>query len=399
MNSNGVYPLKGAVQHYQWGGSSFLPLLLREHNPDGLPWAEYWLGVHPKGMAQVTAQDKMLPLADFLSKEPKHLGAKVQQTFGELPFLLKILDVESMLSIQLHPTRAAAEEGFAREEVAGIPQLSPQRNYKDKNHKPEVMVALSDFWLLHGFRSAAAITETLEVVPGWQPLKAVLREKGVAGLYAAVMKSSPKEIFLLLDPLYQKLRKNHSEISPDQADYWAWEAFEEYSGDDFHDRGIFSIYWFNLLALKAGEGIFQGAGIPHAYLRGINVELMANSDNVLRGGLTPKHIDYEELLANIDFSPVIPKILSGVPEGEGTLDYPVPVSDFALRKYDLPTKLGMVWRQNGPGIYLVTEGSIILNDLFLESGSAVFVSDQTQLWAKRESDTRATFFGATVGIE
>jgi mannose-6-phosphate isomerase len=392
-----IYKLHGVVQHYQWGGTDFLPNLLLKTNENGEPWAEYWLGIHPKGTASVETDHGLQRLSDILKKYPAFLGEEVYRVFGELPFLFKVLDVKEMLSIQLHPTRKVAEERFAREEAAGIPLLADNRNYKDKNHKPEVMVALTDFWLLHGFQPKGAIGESLTKIPTWADLLPVFATKGVPGLYEKVMTATDEEIFSLLDPLYQQLKERQGMLTPDHPDYWAWQAFLQYSSEGHHDRGIFSIYWFNLVYLSEGEGIFQAAGIPHAYLRGVNVELMANSDNVLRGGLTPKHIDVPELLDNINFSAVNPQILRGEATGEQEHNYPVPVPDFTLKQYQLTQGEKVITSENGPRILLIINGEANLDGQVYHRGEAAFIPANHALNCGSFGAEELRFFIAGVG--
>jgi mannose-6-phosphate isomerase len=396
MKTQRIYKLHGVVQHYQWGGTDFLPNLLLKTNEKGEPWAEYWLGVHPKGTADVDTAHGLQSLAEILQDNPDFLGEKVIRAFGELPFLFKILDVKEMLSIQLHPTREVAEQRFAREEAAGIPLLADNRNYKDKNHKPEVMVALTDFWLLHGFQPKEFIEKSLAEIPGWADLLPVYATKGVPGLYERVMTATEEDIFLWLDPLYQALKERQAMLTPDQPDYWAWQAFLQYSEEGHHDRGIFSIYWFNLVHLVAGEGIFQDAGIPHAYLRGVNVELMANSDNVLRGGLTPKHIDVPELLDNINFSAVNPQILRGEVGQDRGHNYPVPVPDFTLKQYQLAEGETVLGKENGPRILLIISGEASLDEQIFQRGEAAFIPANYTLNCRNSGEQRLRFFVAGV---
>lgn len=396
MKENHIYKLRGVVQHYQWGGTGFLPQLLHETNEDNEPWAEYWMGVHPKGTAEVLTDKGVKDLSVLLQEHPDFLGEEVRKTFGELPFLFKVLDVKEMLSIQLHPTREVALERFEKEEAAGVPLLAANRNYKDKNHKPEVMVALTDFWLLHGFRHRDAIEKSLHTVPGWDELVLELAAKGVPGLYEKVMKATAEEVFSLLEPLYHHLKEKQQELRPSHPDYWAWQAFLQYSSEGHHDRGIFSIYWFNLVYLAEGEGIFQDAGIPHAYLRGVNVELMANSDNVLRGGLTPKHIDVPELLDNINFEAVVPQILLGEKDHQKGLDYPVPVPDFTLKQCRLAKGEIAVGMENGPRILLIISGKANLNEQFFQQGEVAFIPAGVELNCMNSGEENLHFFVAGV---
>lgn len=387
MSEPGIYRLEGVVQHYQWGGTEFLPHWLDRSNPKQEPWAEYWMGTHPKGPAQLLTTSGQVDLSAWLAEQPEALGPEVLNTFGELPFLYKILDVRQMLSIQLHPTREMAAAGFAAEEAAGIPRLAAHRNYKDRNHKPEVMVALTDFWLLHGFQTDKAIAKSLQSVPGWESLQSVFNVGGVSGLYEYVMHLPQPAVTALLQPLYDDLYRYSEQLHPDQPAYWAWQAFEQYTKDGQHDRGIFSVYWFNLVRLAPGEGIFQGAGIPHAYLRGVNVELMANSDNVLRGGLTPKHIDVPELLKNIRFDAITPQRIKGEKRSDEQIDYPVPAPDFALDKIELTPNASFHFVQQGPAILLALKGAVTMEsvqekDLRLSSGESCFITHGTEVHLK-----------------
>ena len=351
--------LNGVLQHYAWGGYNFLPNLLGRGNPDHLPTAELWIGTHEKGPAEVVGTSTTL--AELIAAEPlATLGGDVARHFNNrLPFLFKILDVREMLSIQVHPTKAAAEEGFAREEQQGPARDAADRNYRDDNHKPELGVALSDFYLLHGFRTPRDVRFVLQTVPGWQSLVKVLDAGGVRGLYRHVMELPQGEVNELLQPLYEHLADGPA-ADLDEPDYWAKTAFEQYTNDGDYDRGIFSIYWFNVVHLTPGEAIFQDAGIPHAYLRGTCVEIMANSDNVLRGGLTPKHIDVPELLRNVRFEPVVPNILYPQVGDDDWDDYDVPVSDFSLGVAEKRVGDALeVTVVTGPSILFLLSGRIV----------------------------------------
>ena len=166
MIQDKIFKLKGKIQHYAWGGQEFIPAWLGIDNPEKKPFAEYWMGAHPSASSTILISGKEESLCELIKKEPqKFLGNKVKDEFGELPYLFKILDVKEMLSIQVHPTKEEAVKGFEEEEKKGIKINAPNRNYKDKNHKPEVMVALSEFWLLHGFLNEEKLLEALRSVP------------------------------------------------------------------------------------------------------------------------------------------------------------------------------------------------------------------------------------------
>ncbi len=324
------------------------------------------MGAHPKGPGEVAGSSATL--RELIEGNPTELlGPAVAERFdNRLPFLFKILDVREMLSIQVHPTKAAAEAGFTAEERDGPDRDAPDRNYRDDNHKPELGVALNDFYLLHGFQSRAAIRATLERVPGWAVLMDVLDERGVEGLYAHVMYADQAAVDELLQPLVEQLKRQS--FTRERAEFWARRAVEQYTTDGHHDRGMFSIFWFNLVHLRPGEAIFQDAGIPHAYLEGVCLELMANSDNVLRGGLTPKHIDVPELLDKTRFEAVTPRIISASdPEG-GWSPYPTPASDFSLSLAQVSeTDDILVDTTSGPAILLLMEGSLRGDGLQLDT--------------------------------
>lgn len=334
------YKLTGKIQHYAWGGYEFIPHLLHTGNPEHQPFAEYWLGAHDKASSTLSFEDKNdAMLNELIRQEPeKFLGKETAERFGRLPFLFKVLDVRDMLSIQVHPTKEEAEKGFARENAAGIPLDAPNRNYKDDNHKPEMMVALSEFYLLHGFRSETSIREILNNVPELRSLYTYFEKKGYEALYSHVMNMPRFRVNEMLTPLLNRVLPLYKKgkLAKTHPDFWAARALDSgMTTIEKPDKGIFSIYFFNLLQLKPGEGIFQAAGIPHAYLEGQNVELMANSDNVLRAGLTPKHVDVEELLKHTRFEGISPRILKGDSANENEIIYPSPVPDFTLTKIRL----------------------------------------------------------------
>lgn len=346
----GIYRLKGQVKHYDWGGREFLPGLLGLSNAEHRPFAEYWLGIHPQGPAELISPDG--------ASTPLH------QHETALSYLLKILDVRDMLSIQVHPTRAMAQADFERENKLGIPLDSPTRNYKDANHKPELMVALSEFWLLHGFRDSASLQEIFSKHTFLQPLQEQWEMNGYTGLYRWVMELPQHEVNRLLEQPLRTMTEAYQKGILPKTDpcFWAARAHQTFSQPDTIDRGIFSIFLFNLVRLKKGQGIFQGAGVPHAYLEGQNVEIMANSDNVLRGGLTPKHIDVPELLRHVQPEPVVPRILEPTMDETGKRHYPAPVSDFQIDALSMNPGQVHAFHAEHSVILLTVEGQIQLEE-------------------------------------
>ena len=375
-----IFPLQGVIQHYAWGGFTYLPELLGRENQEQQPFAELWMGAHDRGPAIIQKNGQFQPLPKMLEEHPDWLGEAVQQNFdGKLPYLFKVLDVRQMLSIQSHPTKAQAEAGFRRENEQGIPLDAPHRNFKDDNHKPEVMAALTEFWLLHGFKNEAALERCLREVPEFSSLQPHFEERSIFQLYKAVMEMSQLEVDRLLRPMEQRLRPlaQAGELDKSQPEYWAMQAFDHHMLEAGHyDRGVFSIYFFNLVKVMPGEGIYQGAGIPHAYLEGVNVELMANSDNVFRGGLTVKHVDVPELLNHLVFDPVEPRVLKGDPLSEAEWAYRTPAPDFQLNRIQLSE--GQQYQPpttEGPEIILVIEGKVSLegNGRSYTKGESFFV--------------------------
>jgi mannose-6-phosphate isomerase len=338
MIQDKIFRLKGKVQHYAWGGYEFIPKWLGTENTSQERYAEYWMGAHPSATSTLETATGELPLLQLIQQQPEEaIGSATWKRFGELPYLFKILDVKEMLSIQVHPSKAEAEKGFDAEEAAGIPINAPHRNYKDRNHKPEVMVALSEFWLLHGFLQPDLLRKVLRAVPAFTDLAVLFDKEGYKGLYQHVMEMPQSQVDALLTPLVlaecQKFAAG--QLNRSQPGWWVAKLCSNQKLLGNIDRGIFSVYFFNIVQVQAGEAVFQGAGVPHAYLEGQNVELMANSDNVLRGGLTPKHVDVPELLKHTVFEGITPAIMKGDAAGNGERLYNCPVPDFGISKIEL----------------------------------------------------------------
>ncbi len=379
--SNKIFKIKGCIQHYAWGGNTFIPNLLGVPNVNLEPCAEYWLGAHPSASAVIVDQVDGLTLNELIKKDPgATLSEAVYQKFGELPYLLKVLDVKQMLSIQVHPTKLEAQIGFDREEAAGIPINAANRNYKDRNHKPEVMVALSDFWLLHGFKEKSLLEKTLADVPEFNILLPLFKREGYKALYQFVMEMRVDEVnTFLLQVVKRELRyKREGLLTKADPGWWVAKLFDGVDQIVNIDKGVFSIYFFNIVNAKPGEAVFQGAGLPHAYLEGQNIELMANSDNVLRGGLTPKYIDVPELIKHTLFEGIVPNIMKGNEIRTGEKNYPCPVPDFAISKIELNGNTSYSNVTKGMEIMLVTEGGAVINSsLVLKKGEAICLLPDT----------------------
>ena len=394
-----IYKLEGKVQPYAWGGYDYLPQLLNRDNKDQKPFAEYWLGAHPNHPGTVLRGTDLATL-DTLIREDKDaaLGPVVAKQFGALPYLLKVLDVRQMLSIQVHPSKVEAEKGYQRENEAGIPVTAAYRNYKDDNHKPELMVALSPFWLLHGFKPLEQLKAVITQTPELQSLAPVLEEGGYKGLYEKVMTLSQEEVNSWLAPLARRVVPLYEagQLSKSTEDFWAARAIQSYCQNGQYDRGIFSIYFFNLLELQKGEGIFQQAGMPHAYLEGQNVEIMANSDNVLRAGLTDKHIDVPELLKHTVFEGTHAKVIKAT---SSETFYEAPVPEFGLYQYEVADGYKKHVVSTSAEIYLVLEGEATLvsnnTSLMLGKGEAAFVYANTDV--EIQANAEGVVYRATAG--
>ncbi|MGC6247714.1 mannose-6-phosphate isomerase, class I [Bisgaard Taxon 45] len=382
----GIYQLTGRVQHYVWGGKDYLPALLGIKKETEQYYAEWWLGAHVSAPSMLEMEGQAISLLEFLAKNPTALGEKSVSKFGtELPYLLKILDVAKPLSIQLHPTKKQAEVGFAQENAQGVALTDPTRTYKDNNHKPEMMIALSDFWLLHGFKTKAAMLATLNARPSLQPLAAKLAQQAIHAFYADIMQADQAQLAQWLLPIIDENQAKYAanQLEPTNPDYWVLYTMEAMAiSPSKLDAGLVCFYLFNIVHLREGEGIFQDAGIPHAYLRGQNIELMACSDNVIRGGLTPKHVDIQALLAIIDCREVVPEIIPVAPTQQAYVTYQTPAQDFSLSRFRYQVGQTQSCEAQSAQILLVMKGKVTLSQgttvLALQQGQSAFIESETK---------------------
>lgn len=375
-----LYKIRGTVQNYAWGGTRYIADLLGA-NLNGEKAAEYWLGAHANAPSILTTSEGMRALDAFLQEDlTSTLGTEISANFGRLPFLFKVLDVHDVLSIQVHPNKLEAEKGFRRENELGIPLTASNRNYKDDNHKPEIMVALSDFWLLHGFLQREELIQVLTNTPELTPLLPLLENEGYYGLYKKVMEQSNHESETILRPLVNRILPLYkaNKLDKSSPDYWAAKAVDSVQDTSILDKGIYSIYFFNIVKANIGEAIFQDAGVPHAYLEGQNMELMANSDNVLRGGLTPKHVDVPELLKHIIFEGTQPNILHGeLQKDKIERIFKSAAPDFELSQITLDESQSYTRNTKTAEILLVLKGEAIVKEgnteILLKKGEAAIV--------------------------
>ncbi|EOW6769360.1 mannose-6-phosphate isomerase [Cronobacter muytjensii] len=367
--------LINSVQNYAWGSKTALTELYGVENPDGLPMAELWMGAHPKSSSQVQdAQGNIRALRDVIDADKTALlGEQVAARFGELPFLFKVLCADQPLSIQVHPNKRASEEGFARENAAGIPLDAAERNYKDPNHKPELVFALTPFLAMNAFREFSEIVSLLQPVAG--------AHTAIAHFLAAPDADRLRDLFAGLlnmqgEEKSRALAVLKATVESQQGEPWDTIRFIAQFYPD--DSGLFSPLLLNVVKLNPGEAMFLFAETPHAYLQGVALEVMANSDNVLRAGLTPKYIDIPELVANVKFVAKPAAQLLTQPEQHGaTLNFPIPVEDFAFSLHDLGTQPERL-AQASAAILFCVEGEAVLSKddqrLTLKPGESAFVA-------------------------
>ncbi|MEV7151529.1 MULTISPECIES: mannose-6-phosphate isomerase, class I [unclassified Streptomyces] len=378
--------LDNTVRPYAWGSPTAIPKLLGVE-PSGEPQAEMWMGAHP-GAPSRTGRGTLVEVIDA---DPKaELGEAAVARFGpRLPFLLKILAAGAPLSLQVHPDLEQAREGYEDEERRGIPVDAPDRNYKDANHKPELICALTEFDGLCGFRTPERAAGLLEAL-GVDSLKP----------YVDLLRAQPEEA-ALREVLTAVLTADREEMAHTVAEAAAACArlggdHAPYAGLAHHypgDPGVIAAMLLNHVRLQPGEALFLGAGIPHAYLAGLGVEIMANSDNVLRCGLTPKHVDVPELLRVVRFEAGDPGVLrpEAAPDGEEV--YETPIDEFRLSRYVLPAgTTAHDLTLPTPQILLCTAGVVRAGEEDLTPGQSVFVP----AGEKTEVSGAGTVFRATV---
>lgn len=367
--------LINSVQNYAWGSKTALTELYGMANPQQQPMAELWMGAHPKSSSQVVdANGQTVSLRDVIEKHKSTLlGDAVAERFGELPFLFKVLCAAQPLSIQVHPNKRNSETGFARENAAGIPLDAAERNYKDPNHKPELVFALTPFLAMNAFREFSEIVSLLQPVAGAHTTIAHFLEnpnaERLSELFAGLLNMQGEEKSRALAILKAALENQQGE---------PWQTIRLIAEFYPDDSGLFSPLLLNVVKLNPGEAMFLFAETPHAYLQGVALEVMANSDNVLRAGLTPKYIDIPELVANVRFDAKPANQLLTTPEKNGAeLDFPIPVDDFAFSLHDLSAQETPVAQQSAAILFCV-EGEAVLSKgeqrLVLKPGESAFIS-------------------------
>ena len=356
--------LEGVVQRYAWGSTTAIPELLGTV-ADGGPQAELWLGAHPAAPARAGG----VRLDEIVAGDPiGSLGRRALDRFGpRLPFLLKVLAADQPLSLQAHPSAARAAAGFAEESAAGIPLDAPERRYRDGAHKPELLCALTPFHALCGFRPVAATLALLDKL-GLADLSAFtpLVTGDLRGTVGGLLSLPEGERAEVAARIAQAVAATDG---PEAT--WARRIAATHPGDP----GIGVALLLNLVDLEPGQAIFLPAGNLHAYLEGVGIEIMASSDNVLRGGLTPKHIDVDELLSILELEPGPPPVV--LPRLDGTVRrYDTPAAEFALALVELGPVAASI-PGDRPRVVLCLEGEAVLrtadDELVLGRGAAAWV--------------------------
>ncbi|RNE48755.1 mannose-6-phosphate isomerase, class I [Corynebacterium alimapuense] len=361
--------LTGLPRAYPWGSRTLIPGLRGLPVPSANPEAELWFGAHPTSPSTVEGR----PLTDVIAEDPDAaLGERVTAQFGaQLPFLLKLLAAAEPLSLQAHPSEEQAREGFERENSLGILINAGHRNYRDPSHKPELIVALTEFNAMAGFRPIERTRELFSALscPQLDRYLTILdpssETNSLRGLFTTWITIPVAARVELIDAVV--------EAAKDQLDRGDWisgvlktvlELQERYPGD----IGVLGALLLNHITLNPGEAIYLDAGQLHAYVRGMGVEVMANSDNVLRGGLTSKYVDVPELVKVLNFCSLADPRVHPV-EGE----YQVPTSEFRLIRRELEAEHSWSIEHDGPAVALCTAGTVRLGDMDLTPGEAAWI--------------------------
>ncbi|MDN3681780.1 mannose-6-phosphate isomerase, class I [Vibrio tapetis subsp. quintayensis] len=380
-----LYKLDNVIQNYAWGSVDSIQKLFGIANPNQEPQAEIWMGAHPNGCSKVSESGELL---SHIIEENKTqvLGDYTAARFGELPFLFKVLAAETPLSIQVHPNKQNSEVGFHQENAQGIALNASNRNYKDPNHKPELVYALTFYKAMNGFRPIADIVALFEEVQIPSLANALTLLKTDAGsdalkaFFTTIMSLEGERKIRALEELYAAYERPAKTAQGREALQYSMDFKKHYPGD----IGLFAPFMLNTVELAPGEAMFLFAETPHAYVQGTGLEIMANSDNVLRAGLTPKYIDVPELIDNTIFEPIKLEDIRLKPVlKEGKASYPIPVDDFG---FDIltATEVSSVQYLRSAEILLCVEGEAVLTSKgqtrTLKAGESVFISNDAHVY-------------------
>ncbi|MFO0667732.1 MAG: mannose-6-phosphate isomerase, class I [Polyangiaceae bacterium] len=378
-----MFRLDNPIKEYAWGSRDILAKLA--HRPSsGKPEAELWMGAHPS--ASSTLAGRGVSLASWVEEDPvRALGSDIAKRFGELPYLFKVLAADKPLSLQAHPSKRQAEAGFLRENTRGVPVDDPKRIYKDKNHKPELVVAMGDepFEALYGFREPFESARMLQAMVHANKLLGQRHQAALGEAIASLHRGSPADAMRCLLEMPAQLKKTFARDAAEACANlegpsfeWACKLEAEYP----EDVGAVISLLLNYVKLSPGEGLYLPAGNLHAYLKGAAIELMANSDNVLRGGLTPKHVDVKELLAIVENRAITAAPLHPTEVRPGAFRYDLGArgpEEFELWRFDLTVGAEHTV-PGGPSIVLASRSSCEVHgsagSMTLEQGASCFIS-------------------------
>lgn len=395
--SKAVFKLDNVIQNYIWGSQTAINELFGIGNPDNQPQAEIWMGAHPNGCSKV-AESGML-LSDLIAQDPVGvLGDYTVERFGDLPYLFKVLAADKPLSVQVHPSRNKAIEGYQKENSQGIELAAGNRNYKDANHKPELVYALTFYKAMNGFRPIGDIVSLFNQA-GVETLRSEIdaladrpSAKGLQAFFSVVMNLAGERKSAALAELHQAINRTaKTSMARD-----AFSLIAEFNQEYADDIGLFSPLMLNVVELEPGEAMFLHAETPHAYVKGTGLEIMANSDNVLRAGLTPKHMDVAELIDNTQFVSIDPQHIKLTPyQMENKIGYPIPVDDFGFEVLKAAS-VEQSQYVRGAEILFCVEGMVTIRGreelVTLKAGESVFVCSNAKVYHYQGAGTLARAF-------
>ncbi|GEM79961.1 mannose-6-phosphate isomerase, class I [Vibrio superstes] len=380
-----LFKLDNVIQNYAWGSKDSINQLFGIVNPNHEPQAEIWMGAHPNGCSKLGTTGE--PLSEVIDQNKLDvLGGYTAARFGGLPFLFKVLAAETPLSIQVHPNKRKSELGFERENAEGTPLNASNRNYKDPNHKPELVYALTFYKAMNGFRPIEHIVALFEEANittlniELNVLKAIGDSDALKAFFSAIMSLEGERKEAALAELYAAHARPAKTVMGREALQYSKE-FKQHYNDDI---GLFAPLMLNTVELAPGEAMFLHAETPHAYVQGTGLEIMANSDNVLRAGLTPKYIDVPELIDNTIFEPIKPEDIRLNPVlKEGKMSYPIPVDDFGFDILSATDESKAQYLRSAEILFCVEGVATISSEgqsITLKPGESVFVSNNSSVY-------------------
>ncbi|MGR5431116.1 mannose-6-phosphate isomerase, class I [Vibrio astriarenae] len=393
-----MFKLTNQFKNYTWGSKTAMSELFGVDNPNNEPQAEMWMGAHPDGSSKIEYKGSEILLSSYIEGDKESiLSPRVAKKFGELPYLFKVLAADSALSIQVHPNKEEAESGFKKENALGIPRDASNRSFRDPNHKPELVWALTPYQALNGFRDFHDILQLLESVytsgkaPEVMHLIDTFRQEltpvGLERLFVGLLSLSGEQRSNALEVLMEYALESSRDV---------FQLIVELSDTHPADIGLLAPLLLNVITLNPGEAMFLDSRTPHAYLKGSGLEVMANSDNVLRAGLTSKYIDIDELANSTSFVVKRRENLLLKPDVDGNrLIYNMPVSDFQFNCFIKAE--GEKVSVNSAEIVLAIDSKVTLiteigETLLLDRGESVFIPAYTRSYSITSSGRVARVF-------